>query len=48
MPTIRTMKNAINDAVKVTIYLYFLQLNQIITNIPYSHSIVAGGLLDTS
>jgi hypothetical protein len=48
MPTIRTMKNAINDTVKVTIYLYFLQLDQIVTNTPYSHSMVAGGLLDTS
>ncbi|GEM_PF-2324683 len=48
MPTIRAMKNAIDDTVKVTIYTYFLQLNQIVANTPYSHSIVAGGLLDTS
>lgn len=42
------IRNAIDDVSNITIQFYFFKENQIVIVQLYSHSIVAGGLLDTS
>ena len=46
--TMCAFKNTSDVVAKIALYFYFLYKNQIVANKPYSHSIVAGGLLDTS
>jgi len=42
------MKNAIDDADHIINKIYFIVLNQCFINSSHSHSMVAGGLLETS
>lgn len=43
-----TMKNAIDDVVRTINGIQFLLINQRLENLSHSHSMVAGGLPDTS
>ncbi len=45
---LHTMKNAIDNAKNIINGIHFIKQNQLVIKQPHSHSIVAGGLLDTS